>query len=151
MKNSVLTQLSALPNMDTDELESLWRNNFDNDPPPHKNPALMRRKLAWRIQELAYGGLAKDAQTRLKKLRQNPEYKSRQRKKAPPPVGAQYVRYWRGEEHRVMVLADGFFEYKGCKYKSLTAIATLITGTKRSGPAFFTPQDNGQSNEEEAA
>lgn len=150
MKNSVLAQLSALPKMDTDELETLWRNSFDNDPPPHRNPTLMRRKLAWRIQEIVFGGLTEDAQTRLKKLRKNPEYRARQRKKALPPIGAQYVRYWRGEEHRVMVLADGF-EYKGCKYKSLTAIATLITGSKRSGPAFFSPQDNGNNNEEEAA
>ena len=53
-----------------------------------------------------------------------------------PPVGTQFIRHHGGEEHRVMVLKDGF-EYRGCKYKSLTAIATKITGTKWSGPKFF--------------
>lgn len=136
MTQTVLKQLSVLPDMGLDELETMWKNNFENDPPPHKNPALMRRKLAWRIQEIAYGGLATETQEKLKKLRQNPEHGSRKRSKRLPPVGTQYVRSWGDEEHRVMVLVDGF-EYKGCKYKSLSEIARIITGTRWSGPKFF--------------
>lgn len=135
MTQSVLKQLSSLPDMDTGQLERLWTNIFETAPPDHKNPIMMRRKLAWRIQEVAYGGLSKDAQNTINKLKKNPASKS-PRKKNMPPVGTQLVRYWGDEEHRVMVLVDGF-EYKSCKYRSLTQIATLITGTKWSGPKFF--------------
>ena len=135
MTQSVLKQLSTLPNMNTKELQDVWTSIFDSEPPDHKNPTLMRRKLAWRIQELAYGGLSQDAKKTLEKLKKNPDQRAK-RKKNLPPVGTQFVRYWGDEEHRVMVLVDGF-EYKGCKYRSLTEIATMITGTKWSGPKFF--------------
>lgn len=135
MSDTVLKQLAALPKMNARDLEGLWLNIYEQEPPTHKNPNLMRRKLAWRIQELAYGGLSQDTQKKLDKLKKNPEYGAK-RKKNTPPAGTQFVRYWGGEEHRVMVLVDGF-EYKGCKYRSLTEIATLITGTKWSGPKFF--------------
>jgi hypothetical protein len=39
-------------------------------------------------------------------------------------------------EHCVTVLDDGF-EYQGSKYRSLSAIARAITGTRWNGPAFF--------------
>ena len=135
MEQTVLKQLSALPNMNIKELESVWDNIFDRAPPDHKNPTVMRRKIAWRIQEMEYGGLSKEIKTKLEKLKKNPRYGSK-RKKSMPAIGTQLVRYWGDEEHRVMVLADGF-EYKSGKYKSLTPIATHITGTKRSGPKFF--------------
>ncbi len=56
--------------------------------------------------------------------------------KTLPAVGTVLEREHGGETHRVTVLRDGF-EYRQCKYKSLTKIATHITGTKWSGPRFF--------------
>jgi DUF2924 family protein len=53
-----------------------------------------------------------------------------------PVVGAQLIRDWRGVEHRVVVLADGF-EWQGRRYKSLSAVARAITGTQWNGWAFF--------------
>ena len=134
MKNSILAQISALPDMDAQELESLWNNVFDN-PPANKNKTYMIRKLAWRLQEMTYGGLSEDTKTRLKKLRKNPSIGSK-KKTGLPPAGTQFVREHNGEEHRVTVLEDGF-EYRGCKYRSLSEIARLITGTRWSGPKFF--------------
>ena len=134
MTESVLAQLSMLPNMDTSELEAMWHNLFE-EPPASTNKTHLIRKIAWRIQEMAYGGLSEDTQSKIQKLQKNPEHGSK-RKKGMPPVGTQLIREHGGLQHRVMVLEDGF-EYQSCKYKSLSEIARLITGTRWSGPKFF--------------
>jgi Protein of unknown function (DUF2924) len=51
-------------------------------------------------------------------------------------VGTQLIREWRGVEQRVTVLADGF-EWGGRRYKSLSAVARAISGTRWNGWAFF--------------
>ena len=61
---------------------------------------------------------------------------ARQRVVDRPVVGTQLIREWRGVEHRVTVLADGF-EWEGRRYKSLSAVARAITGTQWNGWAFF--------------
>ena len=53
-----------------------------------------------------------------------------------PVVGTRLIREWRGVEHRVTVLAVGF-EWEGCRYKSLSAVARAITGTRWNGLTFF--------------
>jgi hypothetical protein len=50
--------------------------------------------------------------------------------------GTRLVRRWRDEVQQVTVLEDGY-EYQGQRYRSLSKIATEITGTKWSGPVFF--------------
>jgi hypothetical protein len=131
--NKVAAQLAALPNMEIKDLMALWNNLF-SDPPRSKTKSLLIRKIAWRIQELAYGGFSDDVQKKLKTLHQTASNKKH--KKHRPPHGTVLEREHDGEIHRVTVLKDGF-EYRHCKYKSLTKIATHITGTKWSGPRFF--------------
>ena len=53
-----------------------------------------------------------------------------------PVVGAQLIREWQGVEHKVTVLLDGF-EWEGRRYKSLSAVARGITGTRWNGLTFF--------------
>jgi len=53
-----------------------------------------------------------------------------------PVVGTRLVREFRGREHTVVVLADGF-EWEGRRYKSLSAIARAITDVRWNGPMFF--------------
>ena len=67
MNNSVLAQLAALPEKTTAELKQLWRDLYDREPPPYNKPFLVKR-LAYRIQELAYGGLSARAEAKLKEL-----------------------------------------------------------------------------------
>ena len=50
--------------------------------------------------------------------------------------GTRLIRQWDGQTHQVTVAEEGF-EYKGERYKSLSEIARLITGTRWSGPLFF--------------
>jgi hypothetical protein len=61
---------------------------------------------------------------------------ARQRVVDRPVVGTQLIREWRGVEHKVTVLAEGF-ELEGRRYKSLSAVARAITGTQWNGWVFF--------------
>ena len=59
------------------------------------------------------------------------------RAQLPRPVaGTRLIREWQGVEHCATVLDDGF-EYQGRRYKSLSAIARAITGTRWNGPLFW--------------
>ena len=139
MENSVLAQLAALPSKTTPELKQLWRDLYDREPPPYNKPFLVKR-LAYRIQELAYGGLSARAEAKLKELveEEDRRLKGKQpvRKGDRPIAGTRLIREWQGVEHCATVLDDGF-EYQGRRYKSLSAIARAITGTRWNGPAFF--------------
>jgi hypothetical protein len=53
-----------------------------------------------------------------------------------PVTGTRLVREWKGVEHQVTVLPDGF-EYLGHPHKSLSSIARAITGTRWNGLVFF--------------
>ena len=138
MENSVLAQLAALPSKTTPELRQLWRDLYDREPPSYNKPFLVKR-LAYRIQELAYGGLSARAEAKLKKLvDEESRLKGKQpvRKGDRPIAGTRLIRECQGVEHCATVLDDGY-EYQGRRYKSLSAIARAITGTRWNGPAFF--------------
>jgi hypothetical protein len=139
MDNSVLAQLAALPQKSTAELKQMWRELYDREPPPFNKPFLVKR-LAWRVQELAYGGLSARAEAKLKVLIEDEDARVKGkhpvRKGDRPIVGTRLIREWQGVEHTVTVLDDGF-EYEGRRYKSLSAIARAITGTRWNGPLFF--------------
>jgi len=131
---SVINQLAALPDMSVADLKAMWGNLFET-PPQTSNKDFLVRKIAWRIQELAYGGLPDETRQRLRELRKKAEIYNHKRRNLPPE-GTILTREHGGEEHRVLVLFDGF-EYRGCKYRSLSDIARKITGTRWSGPRFF--------------
>ena len=150
MKNSVLAQLAALPSKTTPELKQLWRDLYDREPPPYNKPFLIKR-LAYRIQELAYGGLSARAEAKLKELIEEEDRrvngKLPVRKGDRPIAGTRLIREWKGVEHTATVLDDGF-EYQGRRYKSLSAIARAITGTRWNGPAFFGLRNHRSANED---
>src|SRR6266496_1236104 len=99
MKDSVLAQLAALPSKPTPELKQLWRDLYDHEPPPYNKPFLMKR-LAYRIQELAYGGLSARAEAKLSELieeeGQRVKGKAPMRKGDRPIVGTRLIREWQG-------------------------------------------------------
>jgi hypothetical protein len=101
-------------------------------------PDLLRRSIAHRIQEKAYGGLAAPTRRLLDQLvkaamaKPNGRLELRQRIKP----GSELVRSWKGKSYRIMVMADGF-AYDGRTFASLSEIASEITGTKWNGPRFF--------------
>jgi Protein of unknown function (DUF2924) len=137
MTASVLTQLAALKSLPTPDLKRRWRELFDTEPPPY-NRRFLESRLAYRIQELAYGGLKPETLERLEALAEGLDGKDGRRHAAHdrPLAGTQLIREWQRIEHGVTVLDDGY-EYQGRPYKSLSAIARAITGTRWNGWLFF--------------
>jgi hypothetical protein len=99
---------------------------------------LLRRSIAQRIQEQAYGGLPVPTQKLLSQLVKAALAKPDGRLEIPRRIkpGCELVRSWKGRSHRVMVIADGF-AYEGKEFASLSEIASEITGTRWNGPRFF--------------
>ena len=138
MTDTVLAQLAALKTVPVAELKQKWRDLFDRDPPPY-NRRFLEDRLAYRIQELAYGGLTEASLERLDALADELEGKTprcRTALETRPIAGTRLIRDWKGVEHCVTVRREDF-EYQGRPYKSLSAIARHITGTRWNGLVFF--------------
>ncbi len=138
MPDTVLAQLAALKSAPVGALKQKWRDLFGKEPPPY-NRRFLEHRLAYRIQELAYGGLSKETIERLDALADQLDGKPGKRRRGMterPIAGTQLIRTWKGREHCVTVRAAGF-EYQGRPYASLSAIAREITGTRWNGLVFF--------------
>ena len=115
-------------------LKDLWKSYFEEAAPLFNKTTLVN-KLAYRMQELEFGGLSTETRNMLRDLIKGKKIKRRV-KAFRPVAGTRLMREHGGKEHYVTVLSKGF-EYQGEHYKSLSAIATLIAGTRWSGNAFF--------------
>ena len=135
----VLSRLAALQAAPTAELKAQWRTLFGKEPPPFNRPYLQSR-LAYRIQELAYGGLKPETRARLEALGEQLDGGNvvlrRIRADSRPLPGTRLIREYDGVQHVVTVRADDF-ELEGRPYRSLSAIARHITGTRWNGWTFF--------------
>ena len=143
---TVLRQVTELNDMDLGQLKKRWRELFDSEPPSYGR-AMMMKRLAYRIQELAYGGFGDDVRDQMDRILHSAGYddmgrKGHVKKPAGPVPGTLLIREWRGDRHEVTALENGF-EYGGRRFRSLSAVAAHITGTKWSGPLFFGLRDNG--------
>ena len=137
MTDPIPARLAALKTMALPELKAEWRTLFGTEPPGY-NRRFLESRLAYRIQELAYGGLKPETLKRLEALGE--QYDSatgrRARNEARPVTGTRLVREYKRIEQTVTVLADGY-EWEGRPYRSLSAIARAITGTRWNGLVFF--------------
>lgn len=137
---SVLIRLASLKTMSAAELKQQWRDLFESQPPPF-NRRYLESRLAYRVQELIYGGLKPETIRRLERLGEEFDggdkgKRSIRADRDRPITGTRLLREWQGLEQIVTVTADGF-EWKGRPYKSLSAIARAITGTRWNGWVFF--------------
>ena len=145
MSSSMHAQLVELEALPMPVLQARWRSLLGTDPPRYNRGFLLRR-LAHRLQELAYGGLSHATRARMEELLTQAGYdelgalsagKPRSRGRREQPVaGTRLLREWNGEVHEVIAVAGGF-AYQGRRYRSLSVIAAAITGTHWNGPAFF--------------
>jgi hypothetical protein len=138
--DTVLAQLAALKVAPIAVLKQKWRELFETEPPPY-NRRFLEHRLAYRIQELAYGGLKPETVRRLRELAEEldggkADVRKRRADHERPISGTRLIREYQGIEHCVTVRDDGY-EYQGRPYKSLSAIARAITGTRWNGLAFF--------------
>ena len=139
MTDSVLTRVAALKTLPIPQLKQQWRDLFESEPPPY-NRRFLEHRLAYRIQELAYGGLRPETVKRLealaKQFSETDPVKRKVRTNIKPISGTRLLREWQGVEHVVTVTDDGY-EWQGRPYRSLTPIANAITGSRWNGLVFF--------------
>jgi len=144
--SSTLRQIAELETLPAGQLEDRWRALFGSDPPACQRRFLVKR-LAYRIQELAYGGLSEAARTRMEEIAQEAGFdeeaslpgrgrRASARKRELPVAGTRLVRLWDDRRYEVTVTVTGF-EFEGRPYRSLSAIANTITGGHWNGRVFF--------------
>jgi hypothetical protein len=134
---AISEQIAALQQLGLTELRIEWRRLFRAQPPSLSRD-LVTRAIAYRLQELAHGGLARATVRKLASLAAALEADGEIGLDSGPQIkpGARLVREWRGRTHTVTVTEEGF-AYDGRPYPSLTKIARAITGAHWSGPRFF--------------
>jgi Protein of unknown function (DUF2924) len=144
MSDTVLARIAALKTRSTPELRDMWRELFGKEPPVLGRRYLEER-IAYRVQELHFGGLADRARRRLDALVDQLEPKAARRRDPGRPIaGTQLRREWRGIEH-VVTVREHDFEYEGRSYGSLSAVARQIAGSRWNGWLFFGLRRNGKA------
>ncbi len=154
MRDAALNKVLTLQSLSLAELRQQYSQLFPDEKLISSNKAYLQRRIAHRIQELAYGGLSDQAQERLHELIQQhdpinhksekPTPSTNQEAGKPKPLrdrrlpmpGIVLTKVYKGTELQVKVLAKGF-EFQNKTYRSLTAIAKIITGMHWNGYLFF--------------
>ena len=156
METSVLKQIEDLRRMTVTQLRGRYSEVFGEETRSYHKEFLFRR-IAWRIQANAEGGLSERARRRAMEIANDAELRlTPPRRKIPidapdrtivgvvssssdrrtPLPGTLLKRQFRNQTIVVKVLDSGF-EHDGRTYRSLSAIATEVTGTRWNGFAFF--------------
>ena len=141
---SVAEKISKLQDMPTAELAAEYER-LHGRAPRYRSRPWMRKRIAFKLQENAYGGLSAPARAELERLvadlrlpeaaPQRPTGDARTPKGQPKP-GTLLQRDWRGQQIRVEITPDGVL-YGGELFGSLSAVAKRVTGQHWSGPRFF--------------
>ena len=154
MAMDIDTEWAGLHRLSVPQLRERYAEAFGEPTTGNNKPWLIRR-IAWRLQERAEGGLSERAKRRALELADDgdlrviPARPGSQPNPRPsalpeptssdprvPPVGSALTRTYKGKVLEVNVLADGF-EYRGVIFRSLSAVAKEITGSHLNGFAFF--------------
>ena len=151
--NSLITEIMALKNAPLESIKVKYAALYGQDGPSSSNKVFLWRKIAYRLQELEYGGLPDDTKNRINELikrydpvnnntlrpKKNPgkEGKNGRDKRLPIP-GAIIRKEYKDQLIEVKVLENGF-EYQGKAYKTLSSVATAVTGDHVNGYTFFKP------------
>lgn len=136
---TVVAQIAELRRLPMSQLWTLWSRYFDGRP-EHTNRAYLESRIAYKLQEEAYGGIPAEMRRRLEEIgAQHSKINAQKHAKTHYAFlpGTQFLRDWGGRQHCVAVTPEGRFEYEGQCFKSLTAVARHITGAHMSGPLFF--------------
>jgi len=134
---SLDADLAALDTLSRTELMARWETLYGSPCPARMSQPFLRRALAYRIQEKAFGGLDRTTRRRLERIAADlaaGRAPARARRKVKP--GTRLLREWQGTIHEVIVLEKSV-TYQGTTYPSLSAVARAITGARWSGPRFF--------------
>ncbi len=134
---SIAAQIAQLEYLPMQNLWALWDEHFD-ERPRHHHRTWLESRLAYKIQEKAFGTLRPSMRRKLEDIGETGILPKRLQSEADQLVpGTTLSRFYDDEEHKVIVRGVRNFEYQGLRFKSLSAIARTITGSVWSGPVFF--------------
>ena len=122
-----------------EDLIEAWRAAYGRPPPKRIGSRLLMLAWVYRRQVAQHGGLSPAGERKLAACAAGKGATSHQKAPAAkrgPAKGLRLIRVWHGETHVVDLLDDGVL-YKGRTYRSLSAVARVITGARWSGPRFF--------------
>ena len=140
-------QLAALATMSPAQLRAEWRRVYQALPSPRLTTDLLRRGIAYRLQERVHGGLPTMMARELDRMgkrrladkaagQSDAGAAGRVRDEPRLRPGTRLVRAWQGRTYSVLVTEHGFV-MDDREYSSLSRIAETVTGTRWSGPRFF--------------
>lgn len=135
-------EVARLRDLDVKALRARWHTAFRRRAPAHLPRHLLFRVLAYRLQADLLGDLDDGTKRLLERPNGTASKRAvqRGRDKRDLKRGTLLVREWKGEQQRVMVLAEGF-GWKDKTYPSLSKVAFAITGSRWNGPRFFGLRD----------
>jgi hypothetical protein len=134
---SIAAQIAQLPLLPMQNIWALWDEHFE-DRPRHHHRTWLESRLAYKIQEKAFGGLKPTTRRKLENIGETGILPKRTQSEADQLLpGTALTRFYDDVEHKVIVRGVRNFEYQGQRFKSLSAIARRITGCVWSGPVFF--------------
>ena len=153
MSQNLARELAALQRLTVPQLRLRYAEVF-HETTNANNRTWLVKKIAWRLQALAEGGLSERARQRAAELANDADLRSNPPKTIPmpipaatptppaqaddrlPPPGTVLTRPYKGEVLQVQIRAEGF-EHAGQVYPSLSAVAKAITGSHCNGFLFF--------------
>ena len=155
MTADIQRQIQELDRRTVGELRRRYSELFGEESRSSNRRHLIKR-IAWRIQAQAEGGLSERARRRAEELVDECGLRlsrpqgagepaegspttvcgSRSRDRRLPSPGTVLVRKYKGQVLQVTVLEKGFL-HEGETYRSLSAVARAITGSRWSGHVFF--------------
>ena len=138
-KQLIRRQIAAVNVMLMPELKAkfLELHGFDCGQTTARN---LRKRIAYRLQEIYFGGVSDADAEILETLADNDPLANLEQipaKRLTKTPGTRFCRVWKGVMHEVVAVGDGIFKYDGQQYKSLSAVARKITGTRWNGKLFF--------------
>ena len=152
MEEMKLSQIMELKEKSLSELKAKYKELFGQEPPSN-NRVFLWRKIIYRVQELEFGTLSMEAQSKLQELIQKydpvnnvllrPKHNRLPAKATSPltdrrlPIpGSIITKNYKGKKIQIKVLEEGF-EYSGGIYRTLSSVAHAITGQHWNGYLFF--------------
>jgi hypothetical protein len=115
------------------DLVEAWKTAYGRLPPKRTSTRLLALAQAYHRQVTQHGGLSLGSERRLAALaavQPGSPQRTARAAKLGPAKGTRLIRVWHGETHVVDL-------YKGKTYRSLSAVARVITGARGSGPRVF--------------
>ena len=135
---SATAEIARTLHMNVVELLRKYKDLYGRDAAT-RSPVALRRLIAWRLQEIRFGGFTPEDERKLHEIALSDPPAMMRKDAQPnfPPRGTRIEKTWKGRTYVVEALGDGTWNFSGCVYKTLSGVALAITGVRWSGRQFF--------------